>query len=258
MHNLTQDYPTIAEAIRTALYDDFAEPLDEYGLFEPERISEVSSVCLPGFIPFTNGGFDAMVMQFLGDSYDATGRECEIIEPFYISAGNDAAAEFVRHRADDTQGPGPDLAKAYKTAELPEHGGEGSYDFVYQWFEERETAYRNEKQTDLVGDRPKFWQTPAGCLKEAFIDYCNEWVNESGEYWLQARTLFYASDNSRNETGQDEIYFCAGINTDFSYGREAGLQETFSKTYKLSRLTPARVRVIVEAMRKSITDKPKD
>ena len=107
MHNLTQDYPAIAKAIRTALYDDFAEHLDKNGLFEPEHITEVSSVCFPGFIPFTNDGFDAMVMQFLGDSYSATGRECEIIEPFYISAENDAAAEFVKHRAQDTQGPGP-------------------------------------------------------------------------------------------------------------------------------------------------------
>jgi hypothetical protein len=61
---------------------------------------------------------------------------------------------------------------------------------------------------------------------------------ESGEFWYQLRVLFFAKDNHRNATGEDEIYIISGTNTDFSYGRDGGLQVAFEKTFKVSELTP--------------------
>ena len=254
MRNLTEQYPTLAEACRVALFENFAEDLDEFGIFEPDRVNPISSEAYSGFIPFTNGGYDAMVMQFLNYHYNTTGREADIIAPYVESSENDAAAEFVRHRGEDTDGPGPELAKAYRDAELPEYGGKGSSNFVWNWFNEREEQYSDDTQADCVGDKPAFWSTPVGILREEFSQYSDEWLSEGGGYWLQARCVFFAADNSRNETGSDEIFFYAGVNTDFTYGRDKGLECTFERTYKVSRLTPARIRVIVKAMQSSLSE----
>lgn len=75
-------------------------------------------------------------------------------------------------------------------------------------------------------------------LLEKFYEYEQEYMCESSEFWYQLRVLFFAANNYRNITGEDEIYIISGTNTDFSYGRDGGLQVAFKKTLKVSELTP--------------------
>ena len=260
MQNLPEKYPEISAAIKLSLYEDFAEDLDEFGCFEPESVESICSQSYDGFMPYTNGGYRAMVMQTLDMYYEAAGRELEIIQPYVDSSENDAAAEFVKHRGEDTDPNtlGQTLAAAYREADMPEYGGKGSSEFVYNWFGDREqeradlaAKYPNG---DLLGDKlPSFWNTPAGILQEEFHEFSTEYMQEGGEYWLVANANYFAADNRRNETGQDEVFFFAGVNTDFTYGRDKGLESTWEKTYKLKYLTPGRVRVIIKAMQASIS-----
>jgi len=260
MQNLPEKYPEISAAIELSLYEDFAENLDEFGCFEPESVESICSQSYDGFMPYTNGGYRAMVMQTLDMYYSAYGREAEIIQPYIDSSENDAAAEFVNARGQDAEPDtlGQVLAEAYEAADLPKYGGDGSANFVYNWFNDREQEYIDlaalYPDGDLLGDKPaQFYNSPAGILQEEFHEFSTEYMQEGGEYWLVANANYFAADNHRNETGQDEVFFFAGVNTDFTYGRDKGLESTWEKTYKLKYLTPDRVRVIIQAMQASIS-----
>lgn len=246
MRDITKDYPEVSEAIRTAFFETGSE-LDEFGIFDADRVTEISASSYPGFIPFTNGGFDAMIMQDLRNSWGSGmmgERETEIITPFIESCQRDAAHEFIMCR-DELEHLRD--ATTYDNADA----------VLWEYFDNAETEHGNRAAAypdgDLLGDKlPEFWRTPEGALREEYFEFESEYMSEGGEYWLQFRANFFAADNRRNVTGDDEIYFIAAVNTDFTYGRDSGMQDTFSRTYKAKHLTPARVRVIVEAMRASL------
>ena len=63
---------------------------------------------------------------------------------------------------------------------------------------------------------------------------------------------YYSADNIRNESGDDEIVFIAGVNTDFEYGRDKGLEVTFEECVPVSLLSKAQVDVIIAEMLDSI------
>lgn len=83
-------------------------------------------------------------------------------------------------------------------------------------------------------------------LWDAFYEYENEWMSESSEFWYQLRVLFFTADNYKNITGEDEIYIISGTNTDFSYGRDSGLQKAYDKTVKVSDLTPESIVELIQ------------
>lgn len=96
-----------------------------------------------------------------------------------------------------------------------------------RWFKEENPSF------DLGDDSEENSE-----LMQEFYKYESDYMCGSSEFWYQLRVVFFAADNHRNETGEDEIYIISGTNTDFSYGRDGGLQVAFKKTFKVSELTP--------------------
>jgi len=233
MDDLTKAYPALTESLETAITDIFIEEHDEYGL--EQTPNSVSAVAYDGFIPFTNGGWTSHVMRELRNYYEAGKAESGIIEPYHTSSMNDCAEAFI---VDNDE-----LAEEFEDEEAT------PLNWLYNRWSDAEAAH--EKQLDLYGVVP-FYDTKVGAEREDFYEFETDYMSEGGDYYLQCNALFYAAGNSRNETGEDEVFIFAGVNTDFTYGRDKGLVSTFERTYKLKRLTPARINVIIKAASDSI------
>lgn len=247
MENLAEKYPAAAKAIRDAFAERFGE-FDTLGIFEPDRaVREVHSQAYDGFIPFTNGGATVSVLRLLGSAEygDASGKELEIIQPYAERARADAAKDFIRQR--------PELSEAWEAYDGPED--------VETWLFARWGAAEDLHASQTALGKVPFYETPAGKERESFYEFQDEYMNEGGDYYLKGRAHFYAADNYRNSQNKfdgsgspaDEVYFYSAVNTDFTYGRDKYNEICFERTYKLARLTPRRVRVIVEAMAKALT-----
>lgn len=77
----------------------------------------------------------------------------------------------------------------------------------------------------------------------------NEAESNTEVFWIDIGAVYYKADNSfNNSTGHDEVYFTAGVNTDYGYGREKGLILTFEETHRADSLTPEIVKAIMEKM----------
>ena len=91
-------------------------------------------------------------------------------------------------------------------------------------------------------------------LAEEFDEYERTWLQEGGEFWYQARVIYYAPDNSRNESGENEAYFMAGLNADFSYGRDSGFLPSWSENVPLKDLTDEKLEEIKGNLYKYISE----
>jgi hypothetical protein len=89
-----------------------------------------------------------------------------------------------------------------------------------------------------------------GDLAETLSDLERDWL--SAALFVEVRVQYYKDDNTCNKTGEDEITFIAGVNTDFEYGRDKGLIETYEETFQVDDLTPAKVKDIFKTMYESI------
>jgi len=78
-------------------------------------------------------------------------------------------------------------------------------------------------------------------LWQKFYEYEQEYMCEGSEFWYQLRVIFYGADNHRNVSGKDEILVISGTNTDFTYGRDSGLQVAFEKNLIVDGLTCKRL-----------------
>lgn len=78
-------------------------------------------------------------------------------------------------------------------------------------------------------------------LWNEFYEYESNYLCESSEFWYQLRVIFYSADNYRNVSGKDEILVISGTNTDFTYGRDSGLQIAFEKNLIVDGLTCKRL-----------------
>ena len=82
-------------------------------------------------------------------------------------------------------------------------------------------------------------------LSDAWQDYRQEWECSDESVWfVKVRGLVYGQHHRRNETGQDEVMLCFGINTDFDYGRDhvsyapgAGTDWVWERTIPLAEVT---------------------
>lgn len=236
MYDLTKDYPELTAALREAC-QEFAERHDHYGLYVDDVVHEVSASSYDGFIAHTNGGFRVCIPNDLSNA-EGEGLsefETEHLQKYIDRSYVDAAEQFVEGH--DTLSTLWDLYE--------EGGGELT---ALEWLYKREgdAMELHEVQPDLFGT-VEFWRTEAAQHMEQFHDTASEWLTEGGTFFYELRVLFYEKDHRRNTTGEDEIYIFAGINTDFEYGREKGLEVAIERDYKLSRLTPARIKAIVQA-----------
>lgn len=236
MHDLTKDYPELVTALREAC-QEFAEQHDHYGCGADGAVCEVSAASYDGFIAHTNGGFRVTVAHDLrsAEGEGLSDFETKHLQPYIDRSYVDAAEWFVHdHETLST------LWDLYE-----ESGGELT---ALEWLYKREgdAMELHEIQPDLFGT-VEFWRTEAAQHMEEFHDAVCEYMTEGGTFFYELRVLFYEKGHSRNTTGSDEIYIFAGINTDFEYGREKGLETAIERDYKLSRLTPARIKTIVQA-----------
>ena len=124
-------------------------------------------------------------------------------------------------------------------SELSLADGSGSHSAMVKPFIEQS---QSDALEEFKRDNPDFDETKQDDpLWEEFYDFENQYSSEGGEFWYQLRVIFFAADNHRNITGKDEIYIISGTNTDFSYGRDSGLQKAYEKTLKVDGLTCKRL-----------------
>ena len=57
-------------------------------------------------------------------------------------------------------------------------------------------------------------------LREDWHESQSVWLQEGGTFFFKIRALYYHPANSSNESGEEEVFFMVGINTDFGYGRD--------------------------------------
>jgi hypothetical protein len=237
MYDLTQDYPKITEALREQLFETFVSECDQYGIADENDVQEVSAKSYDGFIAHTNGGFRAIATASLRD-VESNGMgdfETACLQPYLDMSRRDAAAAFIEDNEE--------LDSAYQASDS---------DDPATWLWNRWSNFEDmfERQGQLWPI--EFWRTPEYAEREQYYETEDHWLTEGGTFFYECRALFYQAGEFRNITGEDEVYIFAGINTDFEYGREKGLQTAFERTYKLKRLTPARLRVIIERCKTAV------
>lgn len=175
--------PPVRDMVKTWC-EDVLDSLSCADAVYSTKIDEVENEHRDGFIPFTEGGFDGIGYANMGHAI-GSGRIPIAIEPYVASSQKDAEEEW------DRQNPEHTVAWLYE--EAPEDAGQH---YLFARSIERET-----------------W-------REKWYDFESEWHNDGGTYFYKVRALFYDTDNSNNQSGQPEVFFMVGINTDFEYGRD--------------------------------------
>lgn len=203
------------------LFADRVDDLDEFGL-SPE-VQDVEHKSRDGFFPFTNGGLSVMIMNDLANVW-GSGESF----PPEVQADIDKAIDYSLECAMDSfiDVYHADLDRIYGTTNPEELKEKISYHDLYD--------------------------KDAGSLAEKLSEYEHTCLTEGSEFWLVLRAFYFSADNNRNNSGEDEIYFHAGVNTDFTYGRDKGLIITFDRNVKVSELTDDMLEEIVNEMVSSL------
>ena len=251
MYDLTQDYPEILGALSTG-FEKFHESFDQHGL--DCNVHEISAASYDGFIAHTNGGLRVMALDILNFAESEMGCDnfaADILQPYIDRSRTDAAEEYIRLSENEA------LCEAWEN-DLTQSADE----FLYSWWNAFETEYVEfHKRQMSVFKVPEWHLSELGMKIEAereeYWEMEREWMSEGSEFWYEARAIFYDTDNCRNVSGKPEVFLFCGLNTDFTYGRERGLDTSFERNIPLARLTPKRIEVIIDAMIDSITATPK-
>lgn len=241
MYDLTQDYTPQTEALRAALIEAADEKLDRYGIGDGERcLSEVSAASYDGFIAHTNGGSRLMVPCTLRDveGDGLTDFESDTLQGYIDRSHVDAAEAFIDAR--------PDLKALWDDYDGPHDAA----DWVREYFDEREREYADRYHNSSAPELPGIESAPtwsADIEREELWEVTDHWLTEGATFWYEIRVLYFEDGHRHNTLGADQVYTMAGINTDFEYGRDRGLVTATERDYPLARLTPARIRAIVDA-----------
>jgi len=256
MYDITKDYPKIMAALSQG-FEKFHEAFEPFGL--ESNIDEVSAVSYDGFIPHTNGGLRCMVMNDLrnveSEGLYSDTFESDILTPYRELSRIDAADEFIVHSDNE------ELGEAWEN----DLRAMSSVEFLYDRWDAEEKKYTefHDRQASLAGfEVPAWHMSEPGMAVEAereeFYEVSDQWLSQGGEFWYEARALFFDADNFRNQSGKPELFIFCGINTDFTYGRERGLTTSFEQNIPLEQVTPERIEIIVDEMIASITASTKE
>ena len=215
----------LSEEKETLLKDWFAEIAEDierdYDALDGTTVEEIPYQSYDGFIPHTNGGFRIMVMHTLA-SAQGSGYTCNAIEPYIESSQKDAFEDWKRDN-------------------LPEHNRRA---------EDRQGDNMRRK-TDNPREDTTLDDLSEG-QRELFHEYEYEYMCEGGEFWYQVQAYYFSKDNYRNRTGEDEICIMAGVNTDFTYGRDKGLQVNFERDISPNDLNPETLESIAAEIHKTL------
>jgi hypothetical protein len=191
-------------------------------------IYEVEHRSYDGFIPFTNGGYRLIfpvtleAVSYCGASYknEKVNKELDdAVDYSYLIA----LESFIDNNRDELAGLYPDLDLDDLAA---------SRDVI---------TYH-----DLY-DKDK------GMLAEELSEGESECLTEGSTFFIELRVQYYNADNLRNETGKDEACFMAGINTDYEYGRDKGLEVMYEVTVPLADLGFEKAKELVTEMYEAVS-----
>ena len=132
-------------------------------------------------------------------------------------------------------------------------------DALEQFVQENKSVFE-ELMPDVDVDNPTYdmvnyhllYDKGYGDLAEKLSEYEDSYMSEGGTFFYQLRAMYYSADNMRNESGDDEILFLAGVNLDFEYGRDKGLEVTYEKCVPVKELTIEMIDIIIDEMVESI------
>lgn len=174
------------ERVRDLVQEWCKDVTDEVSQFYDcyhSNVGEVENQWRDGFIPYTQGGFDGIVYASIRNAH-GSGSVPAAVQPYLNRDIKECEEEW------DRQNPEHTIGWIYSR----EHDGQGE---LLELSTERE-----------------HW-------RERHYEFEQEWLDEGGTYFYKVRALFYAANNSHNETGEAEVLFCVAINTDFEYGRDS-------------------------------------
>lgn len=186
----TTTVPPYFAAKRDLVRDWALAVIENVGGFEDvthTNIDEVENEHRDGFVAYTSGGFDAIGY---GDASIGLGS-----------------------------GTLPEAVKPYTDRETKEHDEE--------WDQENP-----EHTVDWIFSQPSDEQLllfngvdPQRALREKWRDKYHERYDarfqEGWTYFYKVRALFHNGNSwTKSESGEPEVLFCVGINTDFEYGRD--------------------------------------
>jgi len=221
----------VPEAIERHIEEQLQELVNDnrvpenYGSCVDTCVQHISHQSYDGFIPFTNGGFDLMLATDLRSMLGSGSGPCnkkidEYLQGVIESSQQDALEEFVRENKSVFEELFPDADLDNPT-----------YDLI--------------NYHDL-------YDMDQGNLAEQLSEYEDNYMTIGSTFWYLFRVMYFAADNYRNESGKDEILFLAGVNTDFDYGRDSGLDVTYENCVPVELLTIEMVDAIINEMVESI------
>lgn len=183
------------------------------------RVEEVENRSRSGFIPFTDGGFDAVGYTDL-NSCHGSGATPDVVQPYLDRILKDAEKDW------DTENP--EHTVAWICADVPE-------------------------EPLLPGIEPNRVRDQ---WREKWYEFESAQLTDGCTFFYKVRVLFHG-DEHRSESGEPEAYFMVGINTDFEYGRDSipwlscygqKTQQTtwlWEKTIKVAELTDEMIDIFV-------------
>lgn len=196
-----EHFADVAELVRKFVAD-VSEPISEQDeVYGNGDITEIEHRSYDGFIAYTNGGLESCLPADMSMAYSAGDWPVDL--QVYIDQDLDSV-------------------KNQWNEDNPDH----QYDAIF--------APTLEEQ----GQQNAFGPVTSNKWRETYWDFESEWMREGGTYFYKIRAIYYAADNSRNETGEREIYFMAGLCLDFEYGRDKGTIWKYDRTVKAADLTP--------------------
>ncbi len=188
-------------------------------------LSEVEHEARDGFFPYTNGGINITIPVDLSH-VESTGKYPE----------NAKVTQEIRRVIDS------DYDTALSSF-CDQHKQELSKHYSVEQLKQCDVGIIN--YTDLC-------DKGLDVLADTLSEYENDALVAGGTFFIQCRAIYFSTDNSRNETGEDEIYFMSGINLDFEYGRDKGLETIYERTIKVFDLTPTLINETISAMEGAI------
>lgn len=174
------------------------------------EVSEIEIDHLPGFIPTTQGGFDLCHMGELGLGH-GSGAAPKGVQEYIDRSLKDAGDGWLKGCAAEF-GYDPE-------ADYGDETWGRAWAFV-NWLEEAEAV--PEGQGTLPMHLPRYGSSLSERAKESLGEYEDEALRgEGATYFYKVRAILYAPESHLNETGEPEVLICAGLNTDFGYGRDS-------------------------------------
>ena len=186
------------------------------------NLAEICHESYEGFSPYTNGGVDFTAAISLD---------------YLVGTGKSFVNAKVSNEIEKTMDYCYTGAREQFIAENRE--------VLENWF----TADELNTNKDTINYH-ELYDLKLGTLAESLSEMEQSW--QDSVLFIQHRAMFYSADNSRNDTGEDEIAFRSGVNLDYDSGRDKGIVYTFEETVKVGDLTPNKLKEILNNMLQSI------